>query len=169
MLTYRDVQPRATQIKGAVLGRRMPPWGAVKGFGSFRNDESLSQEQIELITKWVDGGISRGNNPGMLTAPPAPKPAPTPRDLRNAVRVTGPFRLDRAMTLDGLLPEQVPANQSIRIIAVLPTGRVEPLLWLHDYDTKYAHPFLFRRPIQLPAGTAIQGVPPSASIVLIPG
>jgi hypothetical protein len=45
-----------------VGGRR----GAVKGFGQFRNDQSLSQEQIELITKWVDGGIRRGNNPGML-------------------------------------------------------------------------------------------------------
>jgi hypothetical protein len=28
----------------------MPPWGAVKGFGQFRNDQSFSQEQIELIT-----------------------------------------------------------------------------------------------------------------------
>ena len=49
---------------------RMPPWGAVKGFGNFRNDQSLSQEQIELVTKWVDGGIRRGNNPGMLPKPP---------------------------------------------------------------------------------------------------
>jgi hypothetical protein len=66
LLTYQDVQPRATAIKAAVLARTMPPWGAVKGFGNFRNDQSLSQEQIELITKWVDGGIRRGNNPGML-------------------------------------------------------------------------------------------------------
>ena len=51
LLTYKDVQPRATAIKAAVLARTMPPWGAVKGFGTFRNDQSLSQEQIELITK----------------------------------------------------------------------------------------------------------------------
>ncbi len=38
-------------IKEAVLSRRMPPWGAVKGFGHFRNDQSLSQDQIELVTK----------------------------------------------------------------------------------------------------------------------
>jgi len=168
MLTYQDVQPRATQIKDAVLARRMPPWGAVKGFGNFRNDESLSQEQIELVTKWVDGGIRRGNNPGMLPKLPSPKPPPQAVDLRHAVRVTGPFTLDRAVTLDGLLPEHVPANQSITIIAVLPTGRVEPLLWLHGYDAKYAHPFLFRRPIPLPAGTVIRGVPAGAAIALLP-
>jgi hypothetical protein len=33
---------------------------AVKGFGNFQNDQSLSQEQIELITKWVNGDIRRG-------------------------------------------------------------------------------------------------------------
>ena len=57
LMTYADAQPRANEIKDAVLARRMPPWGGVKGFGQFRNDSSLSQEQIELITKWVDGGI----------------------------------------------------------------------------------------------------------------
>ena len=74
MLTYPDVQPRANEIKDAVLSRRMPPWGAVKGFGSFRNDQSLSQEQIELVTRWVDGGIRRGNNPQMLPAVPTRTP-----------------------------------------------------------------------------------------------
>ncbi len=66
LMTYLDAQPRANAIKDAVLSRRMPPWGAVKGFGHFRNDQSLTQEQIELITKWVDGGIRRGNNPRLL-------------------------------------------------------------------------------------------------------
>jgi hypothetical protein len=35
LLTYRDAQPRAIAIRDAVLSRRMPPWGAVKGFGDF--------------------------------------------------------------------------------------------------------------------------------------
>ena len=33
LMTYQDVQPRLVEIKEAVLSRRMPPWGAVKGFG----------------------------------------------------------------------------------------------------------------------------------------
>jgi len=57
LMTYQDAQPRASAIKDAVLSRRMPPWGAVKGFGNFRNDQGLTQEQITLISDWVEGGM----------------------------------------------------------------------------------------------------------------
>ncbi len=165
MLTYPEVQPRANEIKDAVLSRRMPPWGAVKGFGSFRNDQSLSQEQIELVTRWVDGGIRRGNNPQMLPIAPAPVPAPvTPAP---SITVQGTARLERALLLDGLVPEKVPQGSSMRVIALLPDGHVEPLVWLHDYDDRYRHPFLFRRPITLPEGTTIRGVPSGAAIGLL--
>src|SRR5262245_22819009 len=53
-LSIKDVQPRAAEVKAAVLSRRMPPWGAVKGFGEFRNDQGLTQEQIGLITDWIE-------------------------------------------------------------------------------------------------------------------
>jgi len=38
MLTYAEARPWAVAIKDEVLSRRMPPWGAVKGFGEFRDD-----------------------------------------------------------------------------------------------------------------------------------
>ena len=47
LMTYRDAQPRAIAIRDAVLSRQMPPWGAVKGFGDFRNDQGLTQEQVD--------------------------------------------------------------------------------------------------------------------------
>jgi hypothetical protein len=168
LLTYPDVQPRANEIKDAVLSRRMPPWGAVKGFGNFRNDQSLMQEQIELIARWVDGGIRRGNNPSVLPPPPAMTPAAEPVSLTGAVRVSGQTLLTAPLTLDGLLPERVPAARSLRIVALLPSGRSAPLVWLHDYDEQSAHPFLFRRPLELPAGTIINGVPSDVTIALIP-
>src|SRR5262252_11186420 len=62
LLTYPDVQPRAVAIRDAVLSRRMPPWGAVKGFGDFRNDQALTQEQIELVNSWIANDLPRGNN-----------------------------------------------------------------------------------------------------------
>ena len=37
----------------------MPPWGAVKGFGHFRNDMSLSEREIALISSWVEEGRPR--------------------------------------------------------------------------------------------------------------
>lgn len=168
LMTYADAQPRGNEIKDAVLSRRMPPWGAVKGFGHFQNDQSLMQEQIELITKWVDGGIRRGNNPRLLPKEPVfqtGQQRPTPG---NMLRVHDAFRLSHDIVVDGLQPERVPAGQSMRIIAVRPGGSIEPLVWLHQYDSRYPHPFLFRRPVRLPAGTVIQGVQPGAVIALIP-
>ena len=166
LLTYKDVQPRATAIKAAVLARTMPPWGAVKGFGNFRNDQSLSQEQIELITKWVDGGIRRGNNPNLLPTPPPLQPVHSP-DVATAARVSGTLVLKQTILLDGLFPERVSPGQSFQIAAVLPGGRVEPLLWLHGYDARYAHAFLLRTPLRLPAGTIVRGVPGDAVIALL--
>ena len=72
------------------------------------------------------------------------------------------------MVLDGLMPRKVPTGQSMRITASLPNGAMRPLLWLHDYDERFQHPFLLRRPIQLPAGTVIRGVSAGAVLDLIP-
>ena len=37
-----------------------------------------------------------------------------------------------------------------------------------DYKAQFGHPFLFRSPLDLPAGTIIRGVPEGASIFLLP-
>ena len=168
LMTYADAQPRANEIKDAVLARRMPPWGAVKGFGHFRNDQSLTQEQIELITKWVDGGIRRGNNPRQL--PKEPEFTTPQQAAANGPRISvhGPLTLSRALVLDGLQPDRIRSTESARIVAALPDGSVRPLLWLHGYDSRYPHPFLLRQPLRLPPGSVIQGASPDAVIALIP-
>lgn len=167
LMTYADAQPRANEIKDAVLSRRMPPWGAVKGFGHFRNDQSLTQEQIELITKWVDGGIRRGNNPRLLPKEPDFRTAQQETTTAPVVTVQGPLTLSRDLVLDGLRPERASAGHSMRITATLPNGSVEPLLWLYGYDGRYPHPFLLRQALRLPAGTVIHGVPPDAIVGLL--
>ena len=60
-MTYAEARPWAAAIKEEVLERRMPPWGAVKGFGEFKDDQGLTQEQIELIADWVEGGAPEGD------------------------------------------------------------------------------------------------------------
>jgi mono/diheme cytochrome c family protein len=167
LVTYPDVQPRAVEIRDAVLSRRMPPWGAVKGFGDFRNDQALTAEQIELITDWVQDDTPKGNNARML--PPLPKFGPSetvttaPAD---AVRVGDTITLKSSMRLDGLLPERATGGE--RIVAVRPDGTVEPLVWLYGYSDKYRHVFLLRKPLLLPAGTIIRGVRPPDSVLLLP-
>jgi mono/diheme cytochrome c family protein len=167
MMTYVDVQPRLVEIKAAVLNRRMPPWGAIKGFGEFKNDQALTQEQIELIVDWIQNDAPRGNNRRALPKEPSFAVAP-PEGLSARLKtVSGETTLDRPLVLDGLLPEKVASTQSIKITAFLPNGSVEPLIWLHQYDDRYKHPFLFRKAVQLPAGTVIRGIPAGATVALL--
>jgi hypothetical protein len=169
LMTYQDAQPHAAAMKDAVLARRMPPWGAVKGFGSFQNDQGLTQQQIELIADWVEGGITKGNNAKAL--PPVPK-FDRPAGFRlpvNAIRVTDGLMLKEAVTVEGLYPQHVPEGTSMQIVATLPNGGIEPLLWLYEFKDSSRHPFLLRKPLELPAQTVIRGVAAGTTIFLIPG
>jgi len=168
-MTYQDAQPRAVAIKEAVLSRKMPPWGAVKGFGDFTDDQGLTQEEVELITDWVEGDTIRGNNPNALPKEPKFPKISAFKVPKNAVLVKGDLTLQHALTIEGLLPEKVPPGVSAQMVAVLPNGDVEPLVWLYEYKDAYRHPFHFRRPLTLPGGTQIRGLPPNTSILLIPG
>src|SRR5262244_2180742 len=69
LMTYKEARPWAEAIKEQVLERRMPPWNAVKGFGEFREDRGLAQEDLEIIGEWVAGGMPEGN-PKHMPAPP---------------------------------------------------------------------------------------------------
>jgi mono/diheme cytochrome c family protein len=166
LVTYVDVQPRAVEVRDAVLARRMPPWGAVKGFGDFRNDTALTPEQLELITDWVEDDTPKGNNARVLPSMPKFDASIAATSAAGALRVAGTFTLDRPFMLDGLLPER--ARDGTQIVAALPDGTLSPLLWLYGYRVKYKHPFLLRKPLELPAGTIISGVQPSDSILLLP-
>src|SRR6266704_4625720 len=58
LLTYDEAMPWAKSIKEKILMREMPPWHIDKNVGiqRFSNDISLSDEEIAIIVKWVDGG-----------------------------------------------------------------------------------------------------------------
>jgi hypothetical protein len=167
MMTYAEARPWAVAIKEEVLSRRMPPWGAVKGYGEFRNDQGLTQEQLELITAWVEGGVPEGKPSDLPQKPKVLKPA-TAGAKRNQIVVSGEFALTKAFRLDGLIPENVPAGVPLKIVAKLPDGSIEPLLWLYEYKAQYKHAFLLRKPLVLPRGTVIQGVPSGATVILLP-
>ena len=167
LMTYKEARPWAEAIKEEALARRMPPWGAVKGFGDYRNDQALTPEQLELITSWVDGGVPEGEEKDLLATPPVTEVAKA-KPPKNELIVSGDFTLKKKLTLDGLWPQSVPADASLQIVAALPDGSVEPLLWLENYKKQYGHPFLLRTPLELPAGTVIRGVPPGGSVALLP-
>ena len=167
LMTYSEARPWAVAIKEETLERRMPPWGAVKGFGDFRNDQALTPEQFELIVNWEGGGVPEGEAKDL---PPPPKFTPPAAEVpsHGAIAVSGEFQLHQAFSLDGLLPKTVPEDAAFQITAEEPDGSIEPLLWFLHYHAKFAHPFLYRMPIELPAGTKIHGVPQGSTVLLLP-
>src|ERR1044071_4313657 len=56
LLTYKDARPWARSIREKVVTRQMPPWHADPSYGHFINDARLSQEEIDTIAGWADGG-----------------------------------------------------------------------------------------------------------------
>ena len=78
LLTYEDARPWARSMKQRTAIRdkmgAMPPWYVEKNIGiqHYKNDPSLSDEEIAKIAKWADSGAPRGNPADM----PAPKVFP---------------------------------------------------------------------------------------------
>jgi hypothetical protein len=165
MTTYAEARPWVVAIREEILARTMPPWGAVKGFGDFANDMSLSPEEIELIVKWSEGGVPEGDSRAPLEYKDS---AALALAKSGRVGVEGPLTLKKAMTLGALVATKVPERADFQITAELPDGSIVPLLWLKDYNPKFAHPFIVRGELQLPKGTTIRGVPKGASVALVP-
>ena len=72
LVTYQDARPWARSIKARVTARQMPPWHIDKNVGiqEFKNDRSLSDSEIDVISRWVDAGAPQGDPKDM---PPAIK------------------------------------------------------------------------------------------------
>jgi hypothetical protein len=71
LVTYSEVRPWAKSIRERVARREMPPWHLDRtvGIREYKNDISLSDDQIATVVKWVDQGAPQGNPSDM---PPAP-------------------------------------------------------------------------------------------------
>ncbi len=70
LVTYDEVRPWARSIRQRVANREMPPWHLDKtvGIRRYKNDRSLSDDEISTLVRWVDAGAPQGN--------PADMPAP---------------------------------------------------------------------------------------------
>ncbi len=70
LLTFEEARPWAKSIRKAVMSRDMPPWDADPRHGRFSNDISLSDEEVEVVARWVEQGALEGD-PAALPTPPA--------------------------------------------------------------------------------------------------
>src|SRR5262245_22957529 len=74
LLTYEEARPWARAMKQRTAIRdkagAMPPWYIEKNIGiqHYKNDPSLSDEEVAKIAKWADSGAPRGDMKDMPAA-----------------------------------------------------------------------------------------------------
>jgi hypothetical protein len=88
LVTYEETRPWARSIKTRVAARQMPPWHIDKtvGIQAFKNDRSLSDQQIDTIVRWADAGAPQGD-PKLM---PPPKQFPDDSIWNFSERFGGP-------------------------------------------------------------------------------
>ncbi len=159
LVTYTEARPWAVAIKEQVLGRSMPPWGAVKGFGDLSPDQGLSQEDILIIAAWVIGGAPQGD-PQLLAKRLVKPAAPVEIPIQDGLTVETRAELKEPLQIFGIRPLPQGTVDSSRVTARLPDGAVEPLVWLYRFDPKYGRAFTFRKPLEMPKGTIVEASTP---------
>jgi hypothetical protein len=158
LLGYDDARPWAKAIRDEVLERRMPPWGAVKGVGEFRDDPSLSLFEIGMIVNWVEGGAPNGDD---IYLPPVPsfdsfaKRAENAKQADLVIDSKAALKLMASVSAVSITPRSLPDGGSMEVTACLPDGAVQRLIWLRNYRPRWNRTYLFREPVRLPKGTRI--------------
>ena len=97
LMTYEDVKAYAVEIEMAVGSGYMPPWHAAREhIGTFENERTLTDQEIDTLLTWIANGSPRGE-PGE-----APQPASFPSDTSGwaigepdlVVRFTEPYLVE---------------------------------------------------------------------------
>lgn len=160
LATYEETRPWAVAIREEVLARRMPPWPAVHGYGSFQHELALSGQEISNLANWVEGGAPEGE-PQYLPShghaeslPDAPMPKGRPINLSNGFRILQASRITAIQV--------TPQDRQLKVRAVLPNGSVEPLAWLLPNKTGKRITLVYQNALLLPAGTLFETEPAQA-------
>lgn len=176
LLTHDDATNWSAMIREVVLQRRMPPWHADPRFGDFKEERRLSQEEIDTIVAWVDGGAPAGD----------PKDLPPAKDYPDGWKIGEPdvvFQLpvDVPIPAKGTIPYlyfKTPTNFKedmwIQAAEARPGNRAAVHHILLFYEVKGQKPDLMKNwidgaapgntPLQLPEGTG-RRIPAGASLV----
>jgi hypothetical protein len=123
-LTYETTRPWAKAIKQAVVTRRMPPWFADPGYSHFRNDPSLTQNEIDTIAAWVDLGAPEGE------AKDKPKP----------IQFSSGWRIEPDVIVSIPEAHAVPARGSGEIKAFLIPNPFTHDTWVRSIEVRPGNP-----------------------------
>jgi hypothetical protein len=66
LISYKDLASKGKLIAYVTQNRIMPPWPADPSYSHFANETYLTDEQINLIQRWVDGNCLPGDTASLV-------------------------------------------------------------------------------------------------------
>jgi hypothetical protein len=143
LLTYKDVLKRAGTIALVTQSRFMPPWPADNTYTHFLDEKVMSEEEIQLINKWIEAGTPQGD---ITKLPPVPQfPA---NSLYGKPDLT--LTMKKAFHIEGnnkdhfimmKIPYELPQDTFIKAIEIIPGNKkllhhINAHLVQYDNDAK---------------------------------
>jgi 2-keto-4-pentenoate hydratase len=100
-------------IREVTATRGMPPWSRVRGFGRLAAGPSLSQEEIQLIADWVNGGAAEGDP--RLSDPALPRLAAAGAAEPRGIPIHDGLRLPEG-ALNGFVVRELGSSTHVRLL-----------------------------------------------------
>jgi hypothetical protein len=125
LLSYADVRKHGKLIQQVTQDRTMPPWHPAPGHGSFRDELRLTDQQLALIQRWIETGMSEGDPSKLPKLPQFPEGWQLGKpDL--VVSMDKPFQVPatgRDIYRSFRLPVNLPEDKWITAIELRPSAR----------------------------------------------
>jgi hypothetical protein len=157
LTSYEDARPWLRSIKQRVTARTMPPWGSDMPHGVLSNDPRLTDQEIQTIVSWIDGGAPKGS-PADMPKMPALAEGWTIGKPDAVYSMTEDYKIPAAGTIEYLyirIPVNLPEDRWYTAVEIKPSARAhvhhiiayvrEPgSTWLKDI--KLGIPFIPEKP-----------------------
>jgi len=137
LMNYNDVRKRGKLIARVTEERVMPPWHARKGSFKYHGDRRLTEEQINILSQWVETGSLEGDSaklpaiPKFVSGWQLGKP-----DL--ILKMTEAFSVPadgRDIYRSFVIPLNLPSDKWLKAIEFRPDARTVVHHCLFSYDT----------------------------------
>ena len=125
LTSYEDARPWLRSIKKRITERTMPPWGSEMAHGLFRNDPRLTDEEIQTIVAWIDGGAPEGDKAD-LPKMPALAEGWTIGKPDAIFSMTEDYKIPASGTIEYLyirIPMNLPEDRWYTAVEIKPTAR----------------------------------------------
>ena len=119
LLTYSDARPWAKAIKAAVISKKMPPWLA-EPVAHYKNDRTLTAEEIATLTAWADNGAPEGDA----------------KDKPAALKFQDGWNIKPDVVVEMPKPFQLPATGTINYKYVLVKANFPEDMWVQAAEMR---------------------------------